>query len=117
MLTALAQALALLLAGAADAEVAAMTPRQKAQAVVVAGMPAGEGFGGVLVRQWTTEQPRPAGALVFADQEGGTVKTFARLAPWRAASQYRSADEAYRAGRETAAGLRRAGVHAARDHR
>lgn len=113
MLTALAQALALLLAGAADAEVAAMTPREKAQAVVVAGMPAGEGFGGVLVRQWTTEQPRPRGALVFADQEGGTVKTFARLAPWRAASQYRTADEAYRAGRETAAGLRRAGVHAA----
>lgn len=113
MLTALAQALALLLAGAADAEVAAMTPREKAQAVVVAGMPAGEGFGGVLVRQWTTEQPRPRGALVFADQEGGTVKTFARLAPWRAASQYRSADEAYRAGRETASGLRRAGVHAA----
>lgn len=113
MLTALAQALALLLAGAADAEVAAMTPREKAQAVVVAGMPAGEGFGGVLVRQWTTEHPRPRGALVFADQEGGTVKTFARLAPWRAASQYRTADEAYRAGRETAAGLRRAGVHAA----
>jgi beta-N-acetylhexosaminidase len=113
VLTALAQALALLLAGAADAEVAAMTPREKAQAVVVAGMPAGEGFGGVLVRQWTTEQPRPRGALVFADQEGGTVKTFARLAPWRAASQYRRADEAYRAGRETASGLRRAGVHAA----
>ena len=113
MLTALAQALALLLAGAADAEVAAMTPREKAQAVVVAGMPAGEGFGGVLVRQWTTEQPRPRGALVFADQEGGAVKTFARLAPWRAASEYRSAGEAYRAGRESAAGLRRAGVHAA----
>lgn len=113
MLTALAQALALLLAGAADAEVAAMTPREKAQAVVVAGMPAGEGFGGVLVRQWTTEQPRPRGALVFADQEGGAVKTFPRLAPWRAAAEYRSAGEAYRAGRETAAGLRRAGVHAA----
>ncbi|MEO5577356.1 MAG: glycoside hydrolase family 3 N-terminal domain-containing protein, partial [Gaiellaceae bacterium] len=47
-----------------------------------------------------------------ADQEGGTVKTFRSLAPWRAASQYRSAAEAFRAGRETAAALRRAGVHA-----
>ena len=40
------------------------------------------------------------------------MKTFRALAPWRAASQYRSAAEAFRAGRETAAGLRRAGVHA-----
>jgi beta-N-acetylhexosaminidase len=76
-------------------------------------MPAGDGFGGVLVRQWNTELPRPRGALVFADQEGGSVKTFARRAPWRAASQYRSAAEAFRAGRQTAAGLRGAGVHAA----
>ena len=90
-----------------------MTPREKAQAVVVAGMPAGAGFGGVLVRQWNTELPRPRGAIVFADQEGGTVKTFVRRAPWRAASQFRSAAEAFRAGRETAAGLRGAGVHAA----
>jgi beta-N-acetylhexosaminidase len=113
VLTALAQALTLLLAGgAADAEIAAMTPRQKAQAVVLAGMPAGDGFGGVLVRRWNTEERRPPGALVFADQEGGAVKTFTRLAPWRAASEYRSADEAFRAGRETAAGLGRAGVHA-----
>ena len=113
MLTAVVQALALLLAGSAEAEVAALTPLQKAQAVVVAGMPAGDGFGGVLVRRWNTELPRPAGALVFADQEGGLVKTFPRQAPWRAASAYRSAAEAFRAGRETAAGLRGAGVHAA----
>lgn len=113
MLTAVVQALALLLAGSPQAEVAAMTPLQKAQAVVVAGMPAGEGFGGVLVRQWNTELPRPAGAVVFADQEGGQVKTFPRRAPWLAASQYRSAAEAFRAGRETAAGLRGAGVDAA----
>ena len=89
-----------------------MTPREKAEAVVVAGMPAGDGFGGVLVRQWNTERRAAARALVFADQEGGTVKTFRALAPWRAASQYRSAAEAFRAGRETAAALRRAGVHA-----
>jgi len=113
MLTAVVQALALLLAGSPQAEAAAMTPLQKAQAVVVAGMPAGDGFGGVLVRQWNTELPRPRGALVFADQEGGKVKTFPRRAPWLAASQYRSTAEAFRAGRETAAGLSGAGVHAA----
>ncbi len=89
-----------------------MTPREKAQTVVVAGMPAPSGFGGVLVRQWNTELPRPRGSLVFADQEGGLVKTFARLAPSHAASSYRSAAEAFAAGRETAAALRRAGVHA-----
>ena len=89
-----------------------MTPREKAEAVVVAGMPAGEGFGGVLVRQWNADAERPRRAIVFADQEGGTVKTFRALAPWRAASQYRSAAEAFRAGRETATQLRRAGVHA-----
>jgi len=111
VLAALTQALTLLLAGALDAEVATMTPREKAQAVVVAGMPTAEPFGGVLVRQWNTDVPRPRGAIVFADQEGGTVKTFRSLAPWRAASQYRSAAEAYSAGRETARDLRRAGVH------
>jgi len=113
MLNAVAHALVLLVAGSPQAEVAAMTPREKAQAVVVAGMPAGDGFGGVLVRQWNTELPRPPRSLVFADQEGGLVKTLVRRAPWLAASQYRSATEAYRAGRETAAGLRGAGVHAA----
>ena len=113
MLAAIAQALTLLLTGAADAEAAALTPREKAELVVVAGMPAGEGFGGVLVRQWNVEAPRPRGAIVFADQEGGTVKTFRSLAPWRAASQYRHAAEALTAGRETARDLRRAGVHAA----
>ena len=113
MLAAIVQSLTLLLTGSFEAEVAAMTPREKAEAVVVAGMPAGEGFGGVLVRQWNTELARPRGALVFADQEGGVVKTFRALAPWRAASQYRSTAEAFRAGRETAADLRRSGVHAA----
>ena len=113
MLGAIFQALTLLLSGSVEAEVAAMTPRQKAEAVVVAGMPAGDGFGGVLVRQWHTTLPRPRGTLVFADQEGGTVKTFRSLPPWRAASQYRSAAEARAAGAATAAALRNAGVHAA----
>jgi beta-N-acetylhexosaminidase len=106
-------ALTLLVSGSLQAEVAELTPREKAQLVVVAGMPAPRGFGGVLVRQWNTGMRRPTGALVVADQEGGTVKTFRALAPWRAASQYRSAAEAFAAGRETAAALRRAGVHAA----
>jgi len=113
MLAAVVQALALLLAGSVEAEVAALTPREKAQAVVVAGMPAPAGFGGVLVRQWNTALPRPPGSLVFADQEGGLVKTFAGLAPRSAASTYRSGPEALEAGRETAAALRGVGVHAA----
>ena len=112
MLATISTALALVLTGSAEAEVAAMTPREKAEAVVVAGMPAGEGFGGVLVRQWNVDAVRPQRAIVFADQEGGTVKTFRALAPWRAASQYRSAASAFHAGRETATALRRAGVHA-----
>jgi beta-N-acetylhexosaminidase len=112
VLATISTALALLVTGTAEAEVAAMTPREKAEAVVVAGMPVGPGFGGVLVRRWNAEAPRPGGSLVFADQEGGSVKTFPRLAPWRAASQYRTAAEAFAAGRETAAALRREGVHA-----
>lgn len=111
MLAAIVQALTLLLSGAVEAEVAAMTPREKAAAVVVAGMPAGPGFGGVLVRRWNTGAPRPRGAIVFADQEGGSVKAFRSLAPWRPASGYRSAAEAFAAGRETARDLRGAGVH------
>jgi beta-N-acetylhexosaminidase len=112
VLATISTALALLVTGSAEAEVAAMTPREKAEAVVVAGMPSGPGFGGVLVRQWNADVPRPSGSLVFADQEGGGVKTFRQLPPWRAASQYRSAAEAFAAGRGTAAALRREGVHA-----
>jgi hypothetical protein len=54
VLAAAIQALTLLVSGSTEADMAAMTPREKAEAVVVAGMPAGEGFGGVLVRQWNT---------------------------------------------------------------
>jgi beta-N-acetylhexosaminidase len=107
----IATALTLVVSGSLEAEVAAMTPREKASAVVVAGLPAGPGFGGVLVRQWNTEAPRPRGALVFADQEGGAVKTYRSLAPWRAPSTYRTTTEARSAGAETAVALRRVGVH------
>ena len=112
MIAAVSSALALLLSGSQEAEVAALTAQEKARAVVVVGMPAPAGFAGVLVRRWNTTLPRPRGSLVFADQEGGLVKTFAGIAPFRAASSYRSAAEAYAAGRETAGALRRAGVHA-----
>jgi beta-N-acetylhexosaminidase len=112
VLATISTALTLLLAGSAEAELAAMTPLEKAEAVVVAGLPAGEGFGGVLVRQWNTDAARPGGALVFADQEGGLVKTFPELAPFRAASEYRSVAEARAAGRATAAALRGAGIDA-----
>jgi beta-N-acetylhexosaminidase len=112
VLAVIVQALTLLISGSLEADVAAMTPREKAAAVVVAGLPAGDGFGGVLVRQWNTDAQRPRGALVFADQEGGMVKTFRSLAPWRAAAAYRTVAAARAAGLETAAALRRAGVHA-----
>lgn len=111
MLAALSTALALLVSGTAEAEATSLTPRQKAQLVVVAGMPTQKPFGGVLVRQWNTDAPRPRGAIAFADQEGGTVKAFRSLPPWRAASQIRTSAEALAAGRETARALRRAGVH------
>jgi beta-N-acetylhexosaminidase len=113
VVAAVVQALVLLLSGSVESEVAAMTPQEKAAAVVVAGMPAGPGFGGVLVRQWNTDAPRPRGALVFADQEGGTVKTFRSLPPWRAASGYRTSTEARAAGAATAKGLLRVGVDVA----
>jgi beta-N-acetylhexosaminidase len=113
VVAAIVQALTLLLSGSVEAEIAAMTPHQKAAAVVVAGMPTGRGFGGVLVRQWNTDAPRPRGSLVFADQEGGTVKTFRTIPPWRAASAYRSVAQARAAGEATAAALRTVGVQAA----
>src|SRR3712207_7694019 len=99
-----------LLAGA-DAEVARLTPREKAALVVVSGHPAPRGVAGVFVRPWDRHLPRPRGALVFADQEGGLVKGFPELPPWRAPSQYTSDAQAFASGRDTGRALRRAGVH------
>ena len=113
MLAAALSVLSLLLAGSPQAEVDQLTPREKAAAVVVAGMPTGPGFGGVLVRPWNSDERRPGGSIVFADQEGGLVKSFAAIPPWQAASAYTSTAEAFAAGRATAAGLRRVGAHAA----
>jgi beta-N-acetylhexosaminidase len=111
VLAAIVPALTLLLGGSAPAELAAMTPLEKAEAVVVAGLPAGSGFGGVLVRSWNTDARRPRG-LVFADQEGGDVRTFRALPPERPAASYRTIAEARAAGAATAAALRREGVDA-----
>jgi beta-N-acetylhexosaminidase len=91
----------------------ALTPSQKAALVVVSGLPAPRGVGGVIVRKWNREAPRPAGALVVADQEGGQVKTFPQLPPWSSARAVRSKDEAFRSGEETGRALRRAGVDVA----
>jgi beta-N-acetylhexosaminidase len=87
-----------------------LTPYEKAALVVVSGLPAPRSVGGVIVRTWDRELPRPRGALVFADQEGGLVKTFPDLPPWRPASAWTAAEDARAAGRATAAALRGAGV-------
>jgi beta-N-acetylhexosaminidase len=100
--------LALLLTAAALAGGASdLTPQEKAALVVVSGQPAPPGVGGIFVR---AGQPRPRGQLVFSDQEGGLVKDFPALPPWRAARDYATVAEARAAGRETGRALRRVGV-------
>lgn len=90
--------------------VAAMTPQQKAAAVVVSGLPAPPDVGGVLVRAKDIGDEWPADAIVFVDQEGGSVKRFPKLPPFHAASWYRRTSDAFVAGRETGRKLRAAGV-------
>lgn len=92
------------------AAVAAMSPQDKAAMVVVSGLPAPRGVAGVIVRRWDRDAARPKGALVFVDQEGGTVKAFPSLPPWKAASEFSTAKEAFAAGRETGRALRGVGV-------
>jgi beta-N-acetylhexosaminidase len=88
----------------------ALTPQQKAALVVVSGLPAPPGVAGVIVRQWDRSAPRPPGALVFTDQEGGDVKTFSQLPPRKSARAMRSKREAFLSGQATGVALRRAGV-------
>jgi beta-glucosidase-like glycosyl hydrolase len=92
------------------AAAAALTPQQKAALVVVSGLPAPRGVGGVLVRRWDRTAPRPPGAIVFVDQEGGDVRAFPDAPPARPASSYRTTAEAFAAGRATRIALRRRGV-------
>ena len=93
------------------AAVEQMTAREKAALVVVSGLPAPPGVGGVIVRRWDRHLPRPRGTLVFVDQEGGDVRAFPTLPPAKNAARMNGADEAFIAGRETGRALRAAGVH------
>jgi beta-N-acetylhexosaminidase len=88
----------------------ALTPQQKAALVVVSGLPAPAGVGGVIVQRYDRNAPRPAGALVFADQEGGAVRALSELPPSQTARSVRTKAEAYAAGQATGIALRRAGV-------
>lgn len=88
-----------------------MTPREKAALVVVSGLPAPPGVGGVIVRRWDREAPRPRGTLIFVDQEGGEVRAFPSLPPVKSAAGIGGAEEAFAAGRATGRSLRAAGVH------
>jgi beta-N-acetylhexosaminidase len=92
------------------AAVLALTPQQKAALVVVSGLPAPAGVGGVIVQRSDRAAPRPPGALVFADQEGGAVRAFDDLPPTSSARGIPSKAAAYAAGRATGLALRRAGV-------
>src|SRR5438034_3244979 len=87
-----------------------LTPQQKAALVVVSGLPAPPGVAGVIVQGYDRDAPRPSGALVFVDQEGGKVKTFPRLPPRSSARRVRSKEEAFESGAATGRALRRSGV-------
>jgi beta-N-acetylhexosaminidase len=93
-----------------SAAVMALTPQQKAALVVVSGLPAPAGVGGVIVQRYDRNAPRPAGALVFVDQEGGDVRAFREFPPAAPARRMRSKTQAFAAGSATGAALRRAGV-------
>ena len=102
------------LAGLFSPEAAAvkqMTPQEKAALVVVSGLPAPPGVGGVIVRRWDRTAPRPRGTLVFVDQEGGAVRAFPSLPPVQTAAALGGPGEAFAAGRATGRALRGAGVH------
>jgi beta-N-acetylhexosaminidase len=90
--------------------VAALTPEQKASLLVVSGLPAPAGVGGVIVHPYNRRDPRPPRALVFVDQEGGKTRSFPELPPAQAAAAYVRQDEAFAAGRATGLALRRVGV-------
>ena len=93
-----------------SAAVLALTPQQKAALVVVSGLPAPAGVGGVIVQRFDAGAPRPPGALVFTDQEGGDIRAFRDLPPAQSARRVRSKADAYNLGRATGDALRRKGV-------
>ena len=95
---------------APEVAVEQLAPREKASLVVISGLPADRGVGGVIVRRWDRHLARPRGALVFADQEGGEVRAYPTLAPGRPPSSYRTVAEAFTAGQDTGGDLGEAGV-------
>jgi beta-N-acetylhexosaminidase len=87
-----------------------LTPQQKAALVVVSGLPAPPGVGGVIVQKYDRNAARTPGALVFTDQEGGKVKTFPQLPPATSARAVSTKPQAYSAGFATGKALRAIGV-------
>jgi beta-N-acetylhexosaminidase len=110
-LAAVVSAVAALLAP--EAAVERLTPQEKAALVVISGLPAPPGVGGVIVRRWDRHLRRPRSALVFADQEGGEVRAFPALPPRRPAASYRTVAEAFTAGQDAGAALSNARVDVA----
>jgi beta-N-acetylhexosaminidase len=89
---------------------ASLTPLAKARLLVVSGLPAPEGVGGVIVQRWSASEPRPANTLVVVDQEGGEASAFPSAPPIRAATTYSTEAEALAQGRATGRALRQRGV-------
>jgi beta-N-acetylhexosaminidase len=108
VLAALASALAL--ASATSQDVAALSPSQKAALVVVSGLPAPSGVGGVIVQRSTRGLRPPPDTLVLADQEGGAVRAYANLPPARPARAFTTTAQAFVAGAATGRALRPAGA-------
>lgn len=94
----------------AVATVLGLTPQQKAALVVVSGLPAPPGVAGVIVQSYNRDAPRPPGAFVVTDQEGGKVRTFPQLPPRSSARAVRGKSEAFDSGEATGRALRRIGV-------
>jgi beta-N-acetylhexosaminidase len=95
---------------APEASIEQLGPREKAALVVISGLPAPPGVGGVIVRRWDRQLPRPRRALVFADQEGGEVRAFSEFPPRNPASSYGSIGQAFAAGQDAGRALGAAGV-------
>ena len=89
---------------------AALSPLAKARLVVVSGLPAPAGVGGVIVQRSSLGEPRPANTLVVVDQEGGEASAFVDAPPFGVAAAYTTKAEALAAGRATGRALRQRGV-------
>ncbi len=86
------------------ADVATMTPHEKAALLVVSSPPAPAGVKGVLLHSWETDTVLSRDAMVFVDQEGGPVRAFRSLPPALAAAAYRSVDRGLLGWGEDSAG-------------